>query len=50
MRISLTPRAALVALIALPVIVLWPHWWVLLILVTLWALVILADALRATDP
>ena len=50
MRISLTPRAALVALLALPVIVLWPRWWVLLILVVLWALVVLADALRATDP
>ena len=50
MRISLTPRAARVALLALPVIVLWPHWWVLLILVALWALVVLADALRATDP
>ncbi|WP_114855571.1 DUF58 domain-containing protein [Brachybacterium sp. YJGR34] len=50
MRISLTPRAALVALLALPVIVLWPLWWVLLILVALWALVVLADALLAVDP
>lgn len=50
MRISLTPRAALVALLALPVIVLWPTWWVLPILVVLWATVILADALAAADP
>ena len=50
MRISLTPRAALVALLALPVIVLWPTWWVLVILAALWAVVILADALRAPDP
>jgi uncharacterized protein (DUF58 family) len=50
MRISLTPRAALVALFALPVIVLWPLWWVLVILLVLWALVVLADALAATDP
>ncbi|MGO1225883.1 MAG: DUF58 domain-containing protein [Brachybacterium sp.] len=50
MRISLTPRAALVALLALPVIVLWPQWWVVLILVALWALVILADAFTAPDP
>ena len=50
MRISLTPRAALVALLALPVIVLWPQWWVLLVLLALWALVVLADALRAADP
>lgn len=50
MRISLTLRAALVALLALPVIVLWPHWWVLAILVVLWALVVLADAFAATDP
>ena len=50
MRISLTPRAALVALLALPVIVLWPRWWVLGILAVLWAAVVLADALRAPDP
>ena len=50
MRISLTPRAALVALLALPVIVLWPTWWVLVILAVLWVLVVLADALLATDP
>ena len=50
MRISLTPRAALVALLALPVIVLWPRWWVLLVLLALWALVVLVDALRAPDP
>lgn len=50
MRISPTPRAALVALLALPVIVLWPQWWMLTILVVLWALVVLADALLATDP
>ncbi|HEX7352832.1 DUF58 domain-containing protein [Brachybacterium sp.] len=50
MRISLTPRAALVALFALPVIVLWPTWWVLLILAALWTVVVLADALAATDP
>ena len=50
MRISLTPRAALVALLALPVIVLWPAWWVLVILAVLWVLVVLADALLATDP
>ena len=50
MRISLTPRAALVALLALPVIVLWPRWWVLGVLAVLWALVVLADALLAVDP
>lgn len=50
MRISLTPRAALVALLALPVIVLWPRWWVLALLAAVWALVVLADALLAADP
>ena len=50
MRLSPTPRAALVALLALPVIVLWPRWWVLVVLVVLWATVVLADALRAPDP
>ena len=50
MRISLTPRAALVALLALPVIVLWPRWWVLGVLAAAWAAVVLADALRAPDP
>jgi uncharacterized protein (DUF58 family) len=50
MRISLTPRAALVALLALPVIVLWPQWWVLLVLLALWAIVVLADAFAATSP
>ena len=50
MRISLTPRAALVALLALPVIVLWPQWWVLLVLAALWALVVLADAVLAAAP
>ncbi|WP_122942030.1 DUF58 domain-containing protein [Brachybacterium sp. EE-P12] len=50
MRISLTPRAALVALLALPVIVLWPRWWVLLVLLALWGIVVLADAFAAADP
>ena len=50
MRISLTPRAALVALLALPVIVLWPRWWVLLVLLALWAIVVLADARAAAAP
>ncbi|MFC7376314.1 DUF58 domain-containing protein [Brachybacterium sp. GCM10030267] len=50
MRISLTPRAALLALLALPVIVLWPIWWVLLVLLGLWALVVLADAFAAPRP
>src|SRR5699024_5755624 len=50
MRISLTPRAALVALLALPVIVLWPRRWVLGVLAAAWAAVVLADALRAPDP
>ncbi|GAA1485833.1 DUF58 domain-containing protein [Brachybacterium fresconis] len=50
MRISLTPRAALAALLALPVIVLWPTWWVLLALLAAWALVVLADALAAPNP
>ncbi|GAA1489927.1 DUF58 domain-containing protein [Brachybacterium sacelli] len=50
MRISLTPRAALVALLALPVIVLWPSWWVLLALFVVWALVVLADAFAAPSP
>src|SRR5699024_12479368 len=50
MGISLTPRAALVALLALPVIVLWPRWWALGALAAAWAAVVLADALRAPDP
>ncbi|AXK45526.1 DUF58 domain-containing protein [Brachybacterium saurashtrense] len=50
MRISPTPRAALVALFGLPVIVLWPHWWVLVLLAVLWLLVVLVDALLAVDP
>ncbi|MGO2046006.1 MAG: DUF58 domain-containing protein [Brachybacterium tyrofermentans] len=50
MRISLTPRAALAALIPLPVVVLWPSWWMLLTLFVLWALVILADAVAAPAP
>lgn len=50
MRISLTPRAALVALLALPVIVLWPRWWTLLAMFVLWALVVLVDAFRAANP
>ncbi|MGP9539001.1 DUF58 domain-containing protein [Brachybacterium sp. AOP43-C2-M15] len=50
MRLSLTPRAAPVALLGLPLVVLWPTWWMLLVLAVLWALVVLADALLATDP
>ena len=50
MRISLTPRAALAALLALPVVVLWPIWWVLPALLAAWALVVLADALAAPNP
>lgn len=50
MRISLTLRAALITLLALPVIVLWPRWWVLLVLAAVWALVVLADALLAPGP
>lgn len=50
MRISLTPRAALAALLAVPVIVLWPQWWMLLVLAVVWAAVVLADALAAADP
>ncbi|WP_193105298.1 DUF58 domain-containing protein [Brachybacterium sp. FME24] len=50
MRISLTPRAALAALLALPVIVLWPIWWVLLSLLLVWAAVVLIDAFAAPDP
>ena len=50
MRISLTPRAALIALLALPVIVLWPLWWVVLVLVALWMLVLAVDALLAPGP
>lgn len=50
MRISPTPRAALAALLAVPVIVLWPRWWVLTLLAALWVLVVLADALTAPSP
>ncbi|HJB09853.1 MAG TPA: DUF58 domain-containing protein [Candidatus Brachybacterium merdavium] len=50
MRISLTPRAALVALLALPLVVIWPTWWMLLTCFVLWALVVLTDALLAPNP
>ena len=50
MRISLTPRAALVALLALPLVVLWPSWWMLLTCFVLWTLLVLTDALRTPNP
>lgn len=50
MRISLTPRAALIAPLGLPFVLLWPHWWVLLLLFVGWMLVIAVDALRAVGP
>lgn len=50
MRISLTPRAALAALLGLPLVVLWPRWWMMLALVLAWALVVLVDAFLAVDP
>ncbi|MGY5765943.1 DUF58 domain-containing protein [Brachybacterium sp. DNPG3] len=50
MRISPTPRAALAALVGLPVVVLWPHWWTLLALVVAWAAIVLGDALAAPSP
>lgn len=50
LRVSLTPRAALAGLLALPVVVLWPRWWVVLLLAALWALVLLADAFAAPEP
>ncbi|MEE1616904.1 DUF58 domain-containing protein [Brachybacterium sp. J153] len=50
MRISLTPRAALAALLGLPVIVLWPHWTTVVGLFVLWTLVVLGDALIAPSP
>src|SRR5699024_6002289 len=50
MRISLTPRAALIAVLALPLIVLWPTWWMLLASLSLWALTVLVDAFLAPAP
>ena len=44
MRISITPRAALVTLLGLPVLVLWPAWWTVLLLAAAWLLVVLIDA------
>ncbi len=50
MRISITPRAALVALLGLPVLVLWPAWWTVLLVLLAWLLVVLGDAFLAPSP
>lgn len=50
MRIAPSPRAALAALLALPVLVVWPHWWVLLLLLALWCCIVLLDGMRAVAP
>lgn len=50
MRISITPRAALVALLGLPVLVLWPAWWTVLLVLLAWLLVVLGDAFWAPSP
>lgn len=50
MRISITARAVLLAALGLPVLVLWPRWWVPPVLLVLWGAVVLVDALRAPDP
>lgn len=50
MRISLTPRAAVIVLLALPLIMLWPSWWMLLLCFAAWALLVLADAFAVPDP
>ena len=50
MRISLTVRGALLGLLGLPFLVLWPTWWMPLVLLGVWAAILLADALLAPHP
>ena len=50
MRLAPTPRAALAGLVALPLLVLWPHPLTLLVSALVWALVVVADALAAVPP
>jgi uncharacterized protein (DUF58 family) len=50
MRISLTARGALLGLLGLPFLVLWPTWWMPLVLLLVWAAILLTDALLAAPP
>ncbi|WP_010535091.1 DUF58 domain-containing protein [Brachybacterium squillarum] len=50
MRLSPTPRAVLLALLPLPLIVLWPHWWTLLLAAVGVLAVVLGDAQAAPSP
>ena len=50
MRISITARAVWLALLGLPGLLLWPHWWMFLATLALWLAVVLFDALRAVSP
>lgn len=50
MRLTITPRAVALAAVGLPILVLWPLWWVLTGLLVIWAGIVLLDALRAPAP
>lgn len=50
MRISITSRAVLIAALGLPLLVLWPSAWTVLLLTLAWLVLILCDAFRAVPP